>query len=172
MAQSLAIALEQAGHRVTLFADGPSALSGLARLKPAAVLLDIGLPGMDGYELAARLRKKPNLQHTLFIALSGFKRRVEAGKAHGDFDHYFVKPVDPDKLLTLIEAHARARKPDGGKRAPGAQTAKAVARAAGRRPRRTGGGNGRTAAPGRSRGEDCTLGPGSRWRRPRTTGPS
>jgi CheY-like chemotaxis protein len=109
VAQSLAIALEQAGHRVQLFADGPSALSGLASLKPAAVLLDIGLPGMDGYELAARLRRKRNLQHTLFIAISGFKQRVYAGKAGGDFDHYFVKPVDAVTLLTLLDTHAGAR---------------------------------------------------------------
>ena len=109
VAETLATGLEQAGHRVRLFADGPSALSGLARLKPHAVLLDIGLPGMDGYELASRLRQKRNLRHTLFVGLSGFKQRVQAGEGRGDFDHYFVKPVDLAKLLTLLETHASGK---------------------------------------------------------------
>jgi CheY-like chemotaxis protein/two-component sensor histidine kinase len=108
VAQSLAILLERAGHRVTVFEDGPSALSGLARLKPAAVVLDIGLPGLDGYELAAGLRKDPTLKHTLLIALSGFKDREEPGNAQGCFDHYLVKPVDPAKLLACLETRARA----------------------------------------------------------------
>ena len=108
VAQSLEILLEQAGHRVTLFEDGLSALSGLARLKPAVVLLDIGLPGMDGYELAAGLRKEPALEHALLIAISGFNSREEAGNAQGDFDHYLVKPVEPAKLLACLETRARA----------------------------------------------------------------
>ncbi len=61
VAQTITMALEQAGHRVRLFADGPSALSGLARLRPAAILLDVGLPGMDGYELAAEAEKETQL---------------------------------------------------------------------------------------------------------------
>lgn len=108
VAQTLTIALKHAGHRVRLFTDGPSALSGIARLKPDAVLLDIGLPGMDGYELAAKLRKKRNLKHTLFVGLSGFKRRAREGEANGNFDHYFVKPLDLDALLQLLNKHVRS----------------------------------------------------------------
>jgi PAS domain S-box-containing protein len=108
VAQTLARALEKAGHQVTVFADGPSALSGLAGLKPDAVLLDIGLPGMDGYELAGKMRKKPNLRHALFIGLSGFKRRTHRGRSGDDFDRYFLKPVDLAKLRTYLETHARA----------------------------------------------------------------
>ncbi len=108
VAQALTIALEHAGHRVNRFADGPSALAGAARFKPEAILLDIGLPGIDGYELAARLRQKRSLQNTLFVALSGFKRAETAGKPRGDFDHYFVKPVDYEKLLAILDEHARA----------------------------------------------------------------
>jgi two-component system CheB/CheR fusion protein len=100
--------LEQAGHTVAVFEDGPSALSGLARLKPAVVLLDIGLPGMDGYELAAELRKEPALKHALLIALSGFEDREEAGNGRGGFDHYLVKPVEPARLLACLEPRARA----------------------------------------------------------------
>src|SRR5262249_32815483 len=70
VAGTIAIALERGGYRVTAFADAFSTLAGVYDLKPHAVLLDIGLPGMDGYELAAKLRKKPNLRHALFIAIS------------------------------------------------------------------------------------------------------
>jgi PAS domain S-box-containing protein len=105
VAQTMALTLEQAGHRVRLFADGPSALSGLSAVKPDAVLLDIGLPGMDGYEVAAKMRKKASLRYALFIGLSGFKRRKRAGKSSDGFDHYFVKPMDPARLLALLDEH-------------------------------------------------------------------
>jgi len=108
VAHTLALSLERAGHQVSRFADGPSALSGVADLKPDVVLLDIRLPGMDGYEVAAQMRTKANLRSALFIAISGFKKRPRAEKSGDKFDHYFVKPVDPAKLLTVIETHARA----------------------------------------------------------------
>jgi CheY-like chemotaxis protein len=92
--------LEQAGYRVTLFADAFSALTGLSDLKPRAIVLDIGLPGMDGYKLAAKLRRMQNLRHTLFIGISGYRRR-ETGEA-ADFDHYLTKPVDLGFLLNLL----------------------------------------------------------------------
>ncbi len=121
VATTLATAMEQAGHNVRVFKDAPAALSGLSRLKPDAVLLDIGLPAMDGYELLAKLRKRRNLQHTLFIGISGFTRRAQAEKSDDDFDHYFVKPVDPDKLLRfLVEMCSRAAGVNGAQvcRAP------------------------------------------------------
>jgi CheY-like chemotaxis protein len=105
IARPLALTLERAGHRVSHFADGPSALSGVEGLKPDAVLLDIGLPGMDGYEVAAKMKMMPNLRSALFIGISGFKKRPE--KSCEDFDHYFVKPLDRAKLLTLLDTHAR-----------------------------------------------------------------
>ncbi len=107
VAQSLAIALEQAGHTVNLFADAPSALAGVARLDPEAIVLDIGLPGIDGYELAAKLRQKRGLQNALFVAMSGFKREVEVGRPRGEFDHYFVKPLDYKQMLAVLGEWAR-----------------------------------------------------------------
>jgi PAS domain S-box-containing protein len=101
VASTMMVALKQAGYQVTLFADAFSALTGLSDLKPDAILLDIGLPGMDGYELARKLKTKPNLRHALFIAISGFKRR-ERAEADDDFDHYFTKPVDLSSLLNLL----------------------------------------------------------------------
>jgi PAS domain S-box-containing protein len=111
VAQTMTIALEQAGHKVAHFADGLSALSGLSGLKPDVALIDIGLPGMDGYELATKLRKKRNLRQTLFIAVSGFKQRVETGESRGVFDHYLVKPVNLTDLLTLLVRRPRAGGP-------------------------------------------------------------
>jgi CheY-like chemotaxis protein len=111
VARTQAISLEQAGHQVTVFVDGPSALSGIAHLKPAAVLIDIALPGMDGRELAAKLRRQPTLRQALFIALSGFERRSPAGNSGDHFDHYFVKPVNQAKLLDLLDMCARADTP-------------------------------------------------------------
>jgi PAS domain S-box-containing protein len=108
VARTLLIALEKAGYRVTLYADAYSALAGLSDLKPHAILLDIGLPGVDGYALAAKLKEKPHLQNTLFIGLSGFKRR-EAANFSDDFDHYFNKPVDLPALLAVLGTPAPVR---------------------------------------------------------------
>lgn len=101
VARPIVVALEQSGCHVTLFADAFSTLAGVSDLKPQAILLDIGLPGMDGYELAAKLKKAPNLKHAQFLAISGFKRREIAERAD-DFDHYFTKPVDLSSLLSVL----------------------------------------------------------------------
>jgi PAS domain S-box-containing protein len=88
--------------------DGPSALEAAASFRPEVVLLDIGLPGMDGYEVARKLRARPELDGTLLVALTGWgqdedrQRSKEAG-----FDRHLVKPVDPDALMRLLaEPHA------------------------------------------------------------------
>ncbi len=80
----------------------PSAIDASREFRPEAILLDIGLPGMDGYQVARRLRDEANGQGAVIIAISGYgqdddrRRSREAG-----FDHHLVKPIDPDKLLTL-----------------------------------------------------------------------
>ena len=102
VATALQAALEQAGHSVRWFADGPSALTDLSSLTPDAFLIDIGLPGMDGYELAARLKQQANTTNVPLIAISGFKRR-DQGDAKDSFDHYFNKPVDVATLLALLD---------------------------------------------------------------------
>lgn len=113
VAQTMTMALEQAGYSVAHFSDGLSALSGLAGQKPDVALIDIGLPGMDGYELAAKLRKKTNLRQTLFIAVSGFKKREETGESLRVFDLHLVKPVNLADLLTLLEKRRHARRATG-----------------------------------------------------------
>jgi CheY-like chemotaxis protein len=106
------IALEQAGHSVHIFPDGPSVLAEIVDLKPDAVVLDIGLPGLDGYQVAAQMKKRPEMREATFIALSGFKRREQGGKTADDFDHYLTKPVDVRALLALLEKSSRVRPTD------------------------------------------------------------
>lgn len=107
VATSMKMALEQAGHRVHVFSDGPSTLAGVDGLKPDAFVLDIGLPGMDGYELAARLRRNSKVRSALFIAVSGFGQKPRVESRGDNFDHYFIKPVEVSTLLTLLSNNFR-----------------------------------------------------------------
>ncbi|HXG13045.1 MAG TPA: response regulator [Gemmataceae bacterium] len=107
-AESLAALLRLMGHEVDVVYDGASALKTATDFQPDAVLLDIGLPGMDGYETGRRLRKLPGLEKTLLIAVTGYgqpddrQRSQEAG-----FDHHLIKPVDLGTLRQLLAAHGR-----------------------------------------------------------------
>ncbi len=104
-AESLAVLLRSAGHEVRTAYDGPSALAAARDLRPEVVLLDLGLPGMDGCEVARRLRQLEGLQGALLVALTGYgseedrRRSKEAG-----FDRHLVKPVDPAELRELFAA--------------------------------------------------------------------
>ena len=101
-ARSLSMLLEMNGHQVRTCHDGQSALDTAEEFGPEVVLLDIGLPGMDGYEVARRLRERPAAQ-PLLVALSGYgqaedqRRSREAG-----FDHHLVKPAEPEALTALF----------------------------------------------------------------------
>ena len=95
--------LETAGHKVTVALDGPSAIAAAAEVNPEVGVLDIGLPGMDGYELARRLRRSyPSMR---LIALTGYGQRsdIEAAMRAG-FDVHCTKPVRLAALLEQIEA--------------------------------------------------------------------
>ena len=107
VAAALQAALEQAGHAVRAFVDGPSAIAGVSELQPDALVLDIGLPGMDGYELAGKLKKLENTKHSLYIAVSGLKMRDDAARDVHRFDHYFTKPVDIAALLAVLANGSR-----------------------------------------------------------------
>ncbi len=102
-AESLASLLTVDGHRVTVLEDGASTLVYAAAHPPQAFILDIGLPDMDGYQLARSLRARPENSNAVFIALTGYGQahdRVLA-KAAG-FDHHFVKPVDWQELSRAL----------------------------------------------------------------------
>ena len=91
------------GAEVRVAHDGPEALAAFAACRPHMVLLDIGMPGMDGYEVARRLRASPQEPRAAIVALTGWgqdedrKRVREAG-----FDHHLVKPAELDALQSLI----------------------------------------------------------------------
>jgi DNA-binding response OmpR family regulator len=102
-AEMLAALLAFEGFRVEVVSDAAAALNCVDHFAPAVVLLDIGLPGMDGFELARRLRRRPHASRPLLIAISGWgsARDRELSRAAG-IDHHFVKPVDTSALVQLL----------------------------------------------------------------------
>lgn len=102
-AESLQMVLEMQGHQVLVAHDGRKALEIAARERPDLVLLDIGLPGLDGYEVAARMRQDPATSRARLVALTGYghddarRRALEAG-----FDAHFAKPVAVGALLSGV----------------------------------------------------------------------
>jgi CheY-like chemotaxis protein len=102
-AESLAELLRVLGHEVTVAYDGATAVKLALRDLPDAVLCDIGLPGMDGYEVARTLRRNGALAKALLVAVSGYasdddvKRAVAAG-----YDRHLAKPADPFELERLV----------------------------------------------------------------------
>jgi PAS domain S-box-containing protein len=102
-AESMAILLEIWGHEVRTTYDGPAALALAAEYRPDVVLLDIGLPGMSGYEVAKRLRELPDLAGAILIAVTGYGQHSdrERSRAAG-FDHHLLKPVEPARLQELL----------------------------------------------------------------------
>jgi two-component system OmpR family response regulator len=109
-ARSLALLLEQFGHGATVAPDGPAALAEARARPPDVVLLDIALPGMDGYELSRRLHEGEGQKPPFVIALSGYPddagRRAEAG-----IDLHLLKPADPAELAALLERLRRVVHP-------------------------------------------------------------
>ena len=103
-AQSLAALLESCGHHVTVLEDAGSALMAIVDIRVQVFILDIGLPGMDGYELARRLRADPATANAVIIALTGYGQAHDRvlTKAAG-FDHHFVKPIDIEQLAKVLK---------------------------------------------------------------------
>ena len=90
------------GHEVCAVADGLTALKVAQEFRPEVLLLDIGLPGLDGYSLARRLRAD-GFAKELMIAISGYAQENDRALAReAGFDHHFAKPVDFDALLALL----------------------------------------------------------------------
>jgi PAS domain S-box-containing protein len=102
-AESIAMLLQLWGHDVRLAHNGPEALKAAEQYQPDIIVLDIGLPGISGYEVARQLRQQPRFRETRLIAMTGygqeedFRRSMDAG-----FDQHVTKPVDPDDLQRLL----------------------------------------------------------------------
>jgi two-component system CheB/CheR fusion protein len=103
IASSLALFLELEGHTVCVANSGAEAIGLAAEFQPDVALLDVGMPGMDGYELARRLRQVPSATHTTLVAVTGWGSQADKDKARqAGFEHHLTKPVDPDRLTELI----------------------------------------------------------------------
>ncbi len=108
--QGMAKLLGLLGHEVRVAHTGPEGVEAARKHRPEVVLLDIGLPGMDGYQVAGALRRADSSRDALIIGVSGYgqdqdrRRSQEAG-----FDHHLIKPVDFDLLLTLLTRAEPAR---------------------------------------------------------------
>ncbi|HEY0490419.1 MAG TPA: ATP-binding protein [Telluria sp.] len=104
-AQMLAMFLEASGHLVAVEHSGQAALARAATENFDACLLDIGLPGMDGKELARRLRGMPQARDAMLVAITGYGLPGDgAASLQAGFDHYMVKPVDPLAVVDLLAA--------------------------------------------------------------------
>ncbi len=97
------------GHEMNEAPDGPAALSLAASVCPDVVLLDIGLPGMDGCEVARQLRALPGLEKALLVAVTGFGRPDEVKEClQAGCDMHLLKPYDPLALKQLLDLHANS----------------------------------------------------------------
>jgi signal transduction histidine kinase len=101
-AESLARLLKLLGNEVEVALEGVTAIEAARIFKPEFVLLDIGLPGMDGYEVARTLRQEPSSKTAVIIAISGYGRDEDRRRSReAGFDHHLVKPVNFDTLISL-----------------------------------------------------------------------
>jgi CheY-like chemotaxis protein len=112
-AEALAVYLTHVGHEVVVAHDGHAGLEAALRHRPHVLLCDIGLPGLDGYEIARRLRADDRLADCVMVAITGYGDAADRERSsRAGFVHHITKPVDPEHLTVLIgELHAPA--PDG-----------------------------------------------------------
>ena len=104
-ATSLALLLKLDGHDVKLAHDGPAALAAARSFNPQVVLLDIGLPGMSGYEVARELRRDAAFADATLIALTGYGQAEDRRKSKtAGFDHHLTKPIDDEALAAVLDS--------------------------------------------------------------------
>jgi PAS domain S-box-containing protein len=102
-AQSLGLLLESAGHDVRIAYDGLSAVEAALAFRPSVALLDIGLPGIDGFEVAKRFRQAPDLRNIVLVAMTGYGNEADKLRSHdAGFNHHLVKPTDFDKVKKIL----------------------------------------------------------------------
>lgn len=104
-AASLGMLLELSGHEIELAHDGQDALARAELFRPSVVLLDIGMPKLNGYEVAERIRREPWGRDMLLIAVTGWGQEdAQQRAARAGFDHHLTKPIDPDSIDRLLGA--------------------------------------------------------------------
>ena len=103
--EGLRLLLSYAGHEVETAEDAPTALEKLRTFRPEIALIDIGLPGVDGYALARLARETPEARATYLVALTGYGQAEDRNKARSaGFDAHLTKPVDPVRLNAFLAA--------------------------------------------------------------------
>ncbi|MHB8971462.1 MAG: PAS domain-containing hybrid sensor histidine kinase/response regulator [Pirellulaceae bacterium] len=102
-AHSLGLLLGASGHTVRAAFDGLSAVEAALDFRPDVVLLDIGLPGIDGYEVAKRMRQHPDLRNVMLVAMTGYAQASDKLRSrNAGFNHHLVKPTDFAKLRHIL----------------------------------------------------------------------
>jgi PAS domain S-box-containing protein len=141
------------GHEVRTLYDGQSVISIVAEYRPDVVLLDIGLPKIDGYDLARQLRQSESSRHIVLVAVTGYgqdddRRRVrEAG-----FDHHLLKPLKPEALEKIIDSVAAHAASTSGSRSDKSVAEAALNEKQGETSRRAPAGNAASAPPSETSG--------------------
>jgi PAS domain S-box-containing protein len=108
-AETLAMLMRMWGHEVRLAFTGPEALRAAEQFRPEIIVLDIGLPEINGYEVARRLRARPEFATATLIALTGYGQEEDRRRSNdAGFDHHLTKPVAPDALRQLLAAPLKA----------------------------------------------------------------
>jgi CheY-like chemotaxis protein len=113
-ADSLAFLLSSWGYEVRVAYDGLAGLESAQREPPQVALIDLALPGMDGYQVALHLRRDPKLVGLKLIAITGYQATPRSRSEEYGFDEHFTKPIDPDQL----RAHMKALETEIGNRQP------------------------------------------------------
>ena len=107
---SLSMLLQMAGHEITVVYDGQQALETIETSRPEVALLDIGMPALDGYEVARRVRLDTRVRNMMLIAVTGWGQENDKARAEtAGFDLHFTKPVEPTKLMELLGGELPAR---------------------------------------------------------------
>jgi CheY-like chemotaxis protein len=103
VAESFALLLEILGHHVHVVYDGTAALAACAQLRPEVVFMDIGLPGLDGYETARRLRQTEAGRALYLVAVTGYGQEEDVARTRtAGFDAHLLKPVAPETLEACL----------------------------------------------------------------------
>ena len=108
-AVTLGLLLKASGHDVRTAHDGVAAVQAVLDYRPSVVVLDIGLPGMDGYEVAKRIRQDPMLKHVVLVALTGYGQELDRETSEqAGFNHHLVKPARFAQLQKILATVAVA----------------------------------------------------------------
>lgn len=114
-ADTLALYLSAAGHHVRVAYDGLDAVASAAESDPDAVLMDVGMPGLDGFEAARRMRAQPGGSRRVLVALTGWGQIEDRRRSRAaGFDAHLVKPADPPALLALVDSLLQLKRDQRG----------------------------------------------------------